>query len=149
MNARHDAFAEQVRYLDSLGPRLTGSAAHGALVEKVAEQLTGLGLTVHRDPHRFTRWNAPRDSTHLNLTVGNRAIRISSAYPCSGTTGPDGITGPLHLVTGGLRKTGPPRKALSRSPRFNTTRSPTTCASMSGKDPQPDPNSTTQCCQPR
>ena len=104
MNARHDAFAEQVRYLDSLGPRVTGSSAHGALVENVAEQLTGLGLTVHRDPHRFTRWNAPRDSTHLNLTVGNRAIRISSAYPCSGTTGPDGITAPVHLVTGGLRK---------------------------------------------
>jgi len=70
MNARHDAFAEQVRYLDSLGPRVTGGSAHGALVENVAEQLTGLGLTVHRDPHRFTRWNAPRDSTHLNLTVG-------------------------------------------------------------------------------
>jgi hypothetical protein len=86
MNARHDAFAERVRYLDSLGPRLTGSGAHRALVENVAEQLTGLGLTVHRDPHHFTRWNAPRDSTHLNLTVGDRPITISSAYPYSGTT---------------------------------------------------------------
>ena len=104
MNARHDAFAEQVRYLDSLGPRLTGSGAHGALVENVAEKLTGLGLTVHRDPHRFTRWNAPGGSTHLSLTVGSRPIRISSAYPYSGSTGHDGITAPVHLVTGGLRK---------------------------------------------
>jgi len=149
MNARHDAFAERVRYLDGLGPRLTGSGAHRALVENVAEQLTGLGLTVHRDPHRFTRWNAPRDSTHLNLTVGDRPIRISSAYPYSGTTGPEGITAPVHLVTGGLRKNWAAAEGAIAVTEVQHHPSPTTCGSMSGKGPQRDPNSTTRCCQPR
>ena len=104
MSARHDDFAEQVHHLDELGPRLTGNDAHRALVDEVAKQLAALGLTANRDPHRFTRWDAPRDDAHLSLTVGNRPIPISSAYPYSGTTGPAGVTGRLQLIRGGLRK---------------------------------------------
>ena len=104
MSARHDEFAEQVDYLDRLGPRLTGNDAHRTLIDDVAKQLAALGLTVNRDPHRFTRWDAPRDDAHLKLTVENRSIPISAAYPYSGTTGPAGVTGHLHLISGGLRK---------------------------------------------
>jgi hypothetical protein len=62
MNARHDAFAEQVRYLDSLGPRVTGSAAHGALVENVAEQLTGRNQGVVATPICCSVWRVANAS---------------------------------------------------------------------------------------
>jgi len=104
MTARRDDFAEQVDYLDRLGPRPTSNDAHRTLVDDVAKRLAALGLTVNRDPHRFTRWDAPRDDAHLNLTVGGRPVPISSAYPYSGTTGRVGVTGRLHPIRGGLRK---------------------------------------------
>ena len=95
--------SDQLRYLEALGPRLTGSSANNALIEEVAARLSQLGLEVQRDRHRFTRWNAPLDREHLRLTIDGADIEISSAYPYSGTTGPAGATGKLKLLSG-LRK---------------------------------------------
>lgn len=97
----HSLFAEQVRRLIDLGPRPSGSDAHRALVEDVAADLTALGLDVHRDPHRFERWEVDPES--LGLRIGDRRVPVSSAWPYSGETPAAGVTAPLALLSG-LRK---------------------------------------------
>ncbi|UQA90686.1 hypothetical protein [Streptomyces halobius] len=91
---------DEVRLLEMLGPRLTGSVAHRALVEDVAAKLTGMGLAVRRDTRRFTRWEVPGDAGRVRLEVAGRELRVASAYPYSGTTGPAGISRPLRHLAG-------------------------------------------------
>lgn len=104
MPLENQHLSEQLQFLEALGPRLTGSPAHKALIEDVAARLTDLGLAVQRDRHQFTRWDVPHDQEHLRLTVNGADIEISSAYPYSGTTGAAGVTAKLHLLSG-LRRT--------------------------------------------
>ncbi|GAB2840088.1 hypothetical protein GCM10022221_44340 [Actinocorallia aurea] len=92
---------EQVGFLVGLGTRPTGSAAHRALVEDVAARWAAFGLEVHRDRHAFTRWEAPEGS--VRLEVDGRGIAVSAPYPYSGTTGPEGVSGRLHLLDGLVR----------------------------------------------
>ncbi|MFD5322505.1 hypothetical protein [Streptomyces sp. NPDC127092] len=95
------SFAEQeLALLTEWGPRLTGTSVHERLVDHVAGRLAELGLRVHEDVHTFTRWDAPDRGEGLRLTVGNHETEISSAFPYSGVTGPDGITGALRLLSG-------------------------------------------------
>jgi hypothetical protein len=91
-------YAQQIARLNELGPRLSGSSAHRALVEQVAAELTSLGYEVDRDTHAFERWDAPEDGA--SLTVGGRNVEVSSAWPYSGETSPAGITAPLTLLAG-------------------------------------------------
>lgn len=95
-------FDHWLRDLYSLGHRLTGSDTHTALVDRIATALATLGLDVHRDPHRFERWDVTSD--RLALTVGGRRIRIASAWPYSGETGPDGVTAKLMFLDGRWRR---------------------------------------------
>ena len=95
-------FDNWLRDLYALGPRPTGSEAHVALVDRIAAELAKLGLKVHRDSHRFERWEVTSD--RLALTVGGRRIPVSSAWPYSGETGPKGVTAPLTLLDGWRRK---------------------------------------------
>ncbi|MDX6742680.1 hypothetical protein [Actinocorallia sp. A-T 12471] len=89
---------EQVALLVGLSARPTGSDAHRALIEDVAARWEALGLEVHRDAHTFTRWEVPTGAARL--TVGEESVKVSSAYPYSGTTGPEGVSGRLHLLDG-------------------------------------------------
>ncbi|ROO90786.1 hypothetical protein EDD29_8525 [Actinocorallia herbida] len=89
---------EQVDLLVGLGTRPTGSAAHRALVEDVAARWAALGLEVHRDRHTFTRWEVPPGAARL--LVDGQDVEVSSPYPYSGTTGPEGVSGRLHLLDG-------------------------------------------------
>jgi len=89
-------FDDWLRDLYALGHRPTGSDNHAALVDRIAADLATLGLDVHRDSHTFERWA----SDQLALTVGGRSIRISSAWPYSGETGPQGVTAPLMFLRG-------------------------------------------------
>jgi hypothetical protein len=103
MESYQTFFDEQLRYLYSLGHRPTGSDNHAALVDRISADLARLGLEVHRDPpHRFERWGVTPD--RLALTVGGRRLTISSAWPYSGETGPEGVTAPLTFVDGWCRK---------------------------------------------
>jgi hypothetical protein len=90
----------ELKYLESLGSRPTGSPAHQALVEDIAIKLTAMGLEVRRDPHRFTRWIAAQDDHHVRLTIGGIDVEVASPFPYSGVTGPAGIAGQLQLVSG-------------------------------------------------
>ena len=100
MTLEHQNLSDQLRFLEALGSRLTGSPAHKALIEDVAARLAELGLEVQRDRHQFARWDVPYDHEHLRLTVAGADIEISSAYPYSGTTGAAGVTGKLRLLSG-------------------------------------------------
>ncbi len=102
MESYQTFFDEQLRYLYSLGHRPTGSDNHAALVDRVAADLARLGLEVHRDTHRLERWGVTPD--RLALAVGGLRLTISSAWPYSGETGPEGITAPLTFLDGWCRK---------------------------------------------
>ncbi|AGC63256.1 hypothetical protein MULP_03591 [Mycobacterium liflandii 128FXT] len=84
--------------LAKLGPRFPGSDAHERLVAHVARQWAEFGMDVREDVLRFERWDPPAASDGLRLTVDGQVVEISSAFPYSGTTGPDGVRGRLvHL----------------------------------------------------
>ena len=85
--------------LDARGPRLTGSPSHHAVVEEVANELTELGLEVRRDSHTFERWDLPATSDGLRIELPTGPIKVSSAFPYSGLTGPQGISAPLVYVS--------------------------------------------------
>lgn len=96
-----DAFiAQELAVLETAGPRLTGSAAHRRLVERVAGQLADAGLDVHTDRHTFTRWQVRDEPGSLSLTVAGESVAVSSAYPYSGCTGRSGVRGRLHHLSG-------------------------------------------------
>jgi hypothetical protein len=103
MPAEIERIASEVDLLGELGPRLTGSDAHRRLVDHIASQLDALGLQVHRDSHVFMRWDVEPDERHLGLWIDDTAIEVSSAYPYSGTTGPDRISAELCFLPGFVR----------------------------------------------
>jgi hypothetical protein len=82
--------------LNSFGPRFTGSASHKSFINFIEEQLENRGLQVHRSGHRFTRWQAQTWSLSVPHENGTpETIPVSSYFPYSGSTGPDGICAPL------------------------------------------------------
>lgn len=88
---------EEHNFLASLGSRTTGSVAHKRLIEHVAQKFTDLGLTVNYDTHTFTRWELKKRED-VKLSVDGKNIEVSSAFPYSGRTGPEGISAKLVLV---------------------------------------------------
>jgi hypothetical protein len=88
--------------LAELGPRLPGSDAHERLVAHVAGQWAELGMDVREDVLGFERWDPPGAPDGLRLTVDGHVVEISSAFPYSGTTGPDGVRGRLRYLRGPL-----------------------------------------------
>lgn len=91
-------YAEQIKYLTDLGPRTSGSDAHRALIEQVADDFAVLGYDVHRDTHTFERWDAGLDK--IALSVCQEQVALSSAWPYSAETPVGGITAPLTLIRG-------------------------------------------------
>ncbi|MCQ4207556.1 hypothetical protein [Streptomyces longispororuber] len=91
-------YAHQIQRLRELGPRYSGNDAHHTLIEDVASELSALGYTVERDTHTFERWDIADSGSALK--IGQKDITVSSAWPYSGETGPQGATAPLTLVTG-------------------------------------------------
>ncbi|SDI97052.1 hypothetical protein SAMN05192558_104255 [Actinokineospora alba] len=94
----HDEAVAELELLAELGPRFPGSASHDRLVDHVAAHWADLGLTVREDVLRFDRWDLPSTPGGLTLTVGGRPVEISSVFPYSGTTGAEGVRGPLGLL---------------------------------------------------
>jgi hypothetical protein len=96
-----DVLAE-LDLLAKLGPRFPGSDTHERLIAHVAGQWSELGMDVREDVLGFERWDPPGDPDGLRLTVDGQAVEISSAFPYSGTTGPDGVRGRLRHLRGPL-----------------------------------------------
>lgn len=82
--------------LASFGPRLTGSESHRSFIHFIEKQVENMGLQVHRSSHRFTKWQAQTWSLSVPRENGApEIIPVSSYFPYSGSTGPDGICAPL------------------------------------------------------
>jgi hypothetical protein len=95
---------KKVNRLRKFGPRETGSPGHARFIAQIAKEIASLGLPVHRDSHRFNRWSRSGGNSGCALEVGNQdgnkqSVRVASAYPYSGLTGPDGVAGPLELAS--------------------------------------------------
>ncbi|ROR73867.1 hypothetical protein [Bogoriella caseilytica] len=95
------AYARHIDRLNALGPRRSGNAAHRELIDDVAADLAGLGYRVERDTHTFERWDSPEHGA--SLAVETQAVEVSSPWPYSGETGPEGVSAPLILVSPGRR----------------------------------------------
>ena len=91
-------FSKRVKELLKLGPRETGSPAHGRFIDQIAREIESLGLPVYRDSYRFSRWSLSDPSSDCELKVAGQNVLVASAYPYSGVTGPEGVTGRLTLA---------------------------------------------------
>ena len=97
--------ATRVQWLRALGPRGTGNPDHVHFVEWIGERLASLGLEVRRDTQTFERWstNSCGALAIHKLDGSKQTVAVSSAYPYSGRTGPNGVTGPLQHIGCGLK----------------------------------------------
>jgi len=87
-------------WMAGLGPKFTGNDAHRTFVEFLATELKRAGLDVARDSYVFTRWEATRrELTATPNGAQPRKVPVTSDYPYSGRTEPQGVTG--ELVYGG------------------------------------------------
>ena len=86
---------EQVRAMVSLGPRLTGTPAHNAWIDRLEQHWTEAGVTVSRDHFKFTRWLADRWSLEVLDGPGAGRVPISTYFPYTAPTTPAGVTAPM------------------------------------------------------
>ncbi len=93
-----EALGAGVEAMNRLGPRLTGSAGHNAFIRQLKQTVTDLGLPVYTDPYFFDRWEETGKGLVLHGET-NETVHVSSAFPYSGETPPEGVTAPLTLVT--------------------------------------------------
>ena len=89
---------KRVDELLKLGPRETGSPPHAKFIDQIAREIELLGLPVHRDSYRFNRWFLSDRSSDCELKVAEREVTVASAYPYSGLTGPEGVSGQLEIA---------------------------------------------------
>ena len=94
-------------FMNNLGPRYTGNAAHRAYVDFLDTQLKALGLDLVYDDYIFPRWEARRTALQLLSDKSQQDIAVSSYYPYSGQTTPTGVEGEL-VYLGSLPEDGSP-----------------------------------------
>ena len=83
-------------WMNKLGPKYTGNAAHRTFVDFLAKNLESAGLTVSRHNYRFTRWEARRWGISVSPASGPRfEAPVTSYFPYSGQTLSAGVTGEL------------------------------------------------------
>lgn len=80
---------KNIETMNSYGSRTTGSEGHNRFIAWLQQQVTDMGLTVYRDKYTFDRWEEKRSS----VTIDNEDIHVSSAFPYSGETDTNGVTG--------------------------------------------------------
>jgi len=83
-------------WMAKLGPKYTGNKAHTDYVEFLAKNLASFGLEVTRDHYTFPRWDARRWEVTLHPASGaSYRVPVTSYYPYSGKTSPEGVTGEI------------------------------------------------------
>lgn len=88
---------EDMLFLTSLGSRNTGFPGHVRFVDFLAGRLKACpGMQVFRDIYTLPRWEATGYALSVTGADGKRQnLHATSAYPYSGQTGPQGVTGEL------------------------------------------------------
>jgi hypothetical protein len=83
-------------WMAKLGPKYTGNKAHSDYIEFLAKNLDAFGLEVTRDQYTFPRWDARRWEITVHPASGaSFKVPVTSYYPYSGETPPEGVTGEL------------------------------------------------------
>lgn len=93
-------YQAELDLLNRLGPRLTGSEQQHELVNHLEARLKDMGYSVNSDEFSF-QCMQPFTSPP-SLTIGDESIEISSVFPYSGFTPPEGISGELIWLHGTL-----------------------------------------------
>jgi hypothetical protein len=88
---------EDMLFLTSLGSRNTGFPGHVRFVDFLADRLKACpGIQVFRDTYSLPRWEATGYALSVTGADGElQDLHATSAYPYSGKTGPQGVTGKL------------------------------------------------------
>ncbi len=99
-NISKEAMLEGMHKMNSFGTRLTGSKGHRDFINWLKAEIGEMGIPVYSDPFWFRRWEEKNSS--IEIIDGDEKINIpvSSAYPYSGETSPEGITEELVYVDG-------------------------------------------------
>ncbi|MDW2800798.1 hypothetical protein RZO55_24815 [Clostridium boliviensis] len=96
-----ESMRKKIEIMNGFGSRTTGSKGHQMFIAWLKQQLNDMGLPVYSDTYTFERWEEKRSA----LTVNQEDIHVSSAYPYSGETDENGITGELiHVKSGNYSK---------------------------------------------
>jgi hypothetical protein len=96
-----ETMLEEIKIMNSFGSRTTGSKGHQQFILWIKNQLNHIGLEVHSDNYRFHRWEEKKRALFIN----QEEIHVSSAYPYSGETDENGITGELiHIKNNNYSK---------------------------------------------
>jgi hypothetical protein len=83
-------------WMAKLGPKYTGNKAHTEFVEFLASNLKSTGLEISRDRYTLPMWEAKRWAIRARAANGESFdVPVTGYYPYSGSTGKDGVTGPL------------------------------------------------------
>lgn len=89
---------EGMHKMNSFGTRLTGSSGHAAFINWLKDEIGEMGISVFSDPFYFRRWEEKRSSIELLDGTNITSVPVSSAYPYSGETPEEGVTGELVYV---------------------------------------------------
>ena len=81
-----------VEEMNACGSRTTGSAGHNAFVAAIKRQIKEMGVPYKSDLKYFDRWEAKRSAIVIHSAMGDLPVHVSSPFPYSGETGPEGIT---------------------------------------------------------
>lgn len=85
---------KEIETMNAFGSRTTGSKGHQEFIAWLKEQLNYMGIKVYSDIYRFERWEEKRKA----LWILQEEIHVSSAYPYSGETDENGVTGELIYI---------------------------------------------------
>lgn len=87
-----------VKKMNKFGPRLTGNEAHNEFIDYLKSKIEKMGIRTYSDPYFFDSWYEKASSLVLHENGIDKEIHVSSAFPYSGETPPEGVCGELEFV---------------------------------------------------
>ena len=85
---------QNIEIMNSFGSRVTGSKGHNEFINWLKTEITAMGLEVHTNKYSFEQW----EEKTSKLSIDGEKIEVSSAYPYSGVTDKNGVTGELVYI---------------------------------------------------
>ncbi len=95
-NVSKSNFKKEMDKMNSFGTRLTGSKGNNDFIAYLKKEIKGMGFEIISDTKKFKRWESTNEKLVLHTANGDVDVKVSSAHPYSGITGPKGVTGKLQ-----------------------------------------------------
>ena len=96
VNVSKSNFEKEINKMNSFGTRLTGSKGNNDFIAYLKKEIKKMGFEVNSDVKKFKRWEATNTKLVLHTKDGDVDVKVASAHPYSGVTGPEGVTGKLQ-----------------------------------------------------